>query len=71
MLGAAYPEAARKASTTKDEVAAVGAVQGGAGAVGRGLTIANPAVTAMPPRFTRGLLLVTSRRSHLPSGLCA
>ncbi len=59
MHGAAYPENARKASTTKDEVAAVGVTAGGAGAVGKGLATANPAVSGMAPLFSRGLILIT------------
>ncbi len=59
MRGAPYPENARKASTTKDEVATVGVTAGGAGAVGKGLATANPSVAIMPPLFSRGMLLVT------------
>jgi phosphate transport system substrate-binding protein len=59
MQGAHYPDSARKATTTKDEVAAVGVTAGGAGAVGKGLATANPAVASMPPLFSRGLILIT------------
>jgi phosphate transport system substrate-binding protein len=59
MHGAAYPESARKATTTKDEVAAVGVTAGGAGAVGKGLAMANPAVSSMPALFSRGMILIT------------
>jgi len=59
MHGAPYPENARKASTTKDEVSSVGVIAGGAGAVGKGLAAANPAVASMQPLLTRGLMLIT------------
>ncbi|MEO5375048.1 MAG: substrate-binding domain-containing protein [Alphaproteobacteria bacterium] len=60
MGGAPYPADARKATTTKDEVAAVGATLGGVGAVGKGLAAGNPAVAIMgEPLLKRDMILIT------------
>lgn len=60
MGGAPYPVGVRTASTTKDEVAAVGATPGGLGAVGKGLAVANPSVAIMgEPLLKREMILIT------------
>lgn len=60
MGGAPYPAGVRMSSTTKDEVAAVGATLGGLGAVGKGLALANPSVAIMgEPLLKREMILVT------------
>jgi len=60
MGGTAYPADARKATTTKDEVLAVGATLGAVGAVGKGLAVGNPAVAIMKePLLKRNMILIT------------
>ena len=64
--GASYPTTARKASTTKDEVAAVSAVLGSVGAVGKGLAAANPGVAVMPEVLLKREMFLMSKEPPPP-----
>lgn len=67
MGGAPYPDTARKATTTKDEVLAVASTLGGIGAVGKGLAN-NPGVAIMPDVLLKRNMILLSKEPA-PAGL--
>ncbi|MBI5163795.1 MAG: substrate-binding domain-containing protein [Magnetospirillum sp.] len=69
MGGAAYPENARKSTTTRDEVLAVAATLGAVGAVGKGLAN-NPGIAVMPDVLLKRNMILLAK-DPVPPGFDA
>jgi len=65
MGGAPYPDSARKASTTKDEVLAVASTPGAVGGVGKGLAN-NPGVAIMPDVLLKRSMFLLAKEPSPP-----